>query len=440
MDSIVQRSGISQSELGLCVVSEGLVRFEKNKDQQMTPASLSKLLTGVAALKELSPEERFETRLYAQNKIKKGVLESPLYIKAGGDPSFVSESMWVLVNHFTRQGVTAVRGPIFIDASIFDENYQDSSRQSVRVDRAYDAPVSGTSFNWNSVNVYIRPTEKGEKALIIIDPQNDYFIVNNQVKTGSGSGADIQISLDFENKRERITVRGTVGVNAKEVVKYAAIQDPIGWVGANLISFLKQRNIQVLDAGIEKGTVPSGFEVMAESKGWSVLEIVDGMLKYSNNFIAEMLTKQLAAQNNVKKAGIRDGVQQIQKILKFYNLEPSNYIFESPSGFSNKNKITSCRFAQFLNAVSKDFSVAPSLMATLARPGGEGTLLKRIPGGEHFIRAKTGLLNGVVGLAGFASNAKGEVFSFVFMYNGKSSEEADARALFDKLALEVTKL
>jgi D-alanyl-D-alanine carboxypeptidase/D-alanyl-D-alanine-endopeptidase (penicillin-binding protein 4) len=165
------------------------------------------------------------------------------------------------------------------------------------------------------------------------------------------------------------------------------------------------------------------------------------MMKFSNNFIAEMLTKQIAVHMGYKNASISDGIKSIQKVMQSdYQLDPSKYVFVNPSGFTHKNKISACDLSKVLYLAQKDFSVGPALIASLPRPGGEGTLRRRMKGGEKSIRAKTGLLSGVIGLAGYASNSKGEVFSFAFMYNGKESGEESARNLFDKLALEVTKL
>ncbi len=438
-ERIIKKSSLSQSDLGICVVNHDKVLFETNRDKQMTPASLSKILTAVGVLKTLSPEDKFESKLLITDLPQNGVLKGPIYVQTGADPSFISETLWVLVNHFVREGVTQIKGPIIVDHSLFDEKLYDESRQSVRVDRAYDAPVSAASFNWNSVNVYVRPGLKGDSAKVYLDPESDYFVLSNQMKTVSGRDVDIQISLDKVGSKEKVTVHGKIGAQSPEAVKFASIQNPVQWLGANLISFLKQRGISVENTVVQTGVPPSQARVVAKTQGWSLFELVDGMMKYSNNFIAEMLVKQLAARAGTKRASIDDGLREIKATLKKeYKIE--SYQLLNPSGFTNKNKISACDLSLLLDRAQKDFSVGPALISSMPRPGGEGTLKRRMKGGEHLIRAKTGLLSGVIGLAGYASNGKGEVFSFAFMYNGTESGEERARNLFDQLALEVTKL
>ena len=56
------------------------------------------------------------------------------------------------------------------------------------------------------------------------------------------------------------------------------------------------------------------------------------------------------------------------------------------------------------------------------------------PSVKQKIRAKTGLLNGVVGLAGYAADQEGGITTFVFLYNGNSKSEDKVRNFFDQLA------
>src|SRR5690606_6406347 len=139
------------------VVKGETILFENKSKTKFVPASLSKIITAIATLKVFKPDLRLSTELRASAPIQGGVLTGPLYIKGNGDPSFISEQMWVLVNNFVRSKIKKIEGPITVDSSVFDDKHFDSSRQNVRVDRAYDSPVSGLSFNWNTVNVYIRP-------------------------------------------------------------------------------------------------------------------------------------------------------------------------------------------------------------------------------------------------------------------------------------------
>jgi D-alanyl-D-alanine carboxypeptidase/D-alanyl-D-alanine-endopeptidase (penicillin-binding protein 4) len=444
IEKLIKSSGISAQNLGLYVVQDDKVIFENQSREKFIPASLSKLITVIGALKTFNPEQKFVTELRANSTIKEGVLDGPLYIKGYGDPSFISEQMWILVNNFTRSKITRIKGPIIVDSTVFDDKFFDESRQSLRVDRAYDSPVSGLPFNWNTVNVYLKAGDKvGQPLKIHIDPESDYFTLVNKTTTVSGDKpAAIVVDKEENKDGEKIIVSGSMGIKLPEAVKFASVTHPDLWVGKNLIQFLKQRGISVEDAQVISKKAPENSILLADVKGWSFFEIINGMMKYSNNFLAEMLTKNVAVNKSGKVGSIDKGVALIKETLETnYGLKQSDYDFFSPSGFSNKNKIAPKDLGTLLTKAYKDFSISSYLLSSMAVPQNEGTLSKRMTALKepHNVRGKTGLLSGVTGLAGYAANSKGEVFTFVFVYNG-NGKEAQARDLFDKIAMEITRL
>jgi D-alanyl-D-alanine carboxypeptidase/D-alanyl-D-alanine-endopeptidase (penicillin-binding protein 4) len=443
-EKLVKSSGISIQDLGLYISNQDQVVYENQSNQKFVPASLSKLITVIGALKTFTPEQRIATELRSSSTIKDGVLDGPLYVKGYGDPSFISEQMWILVNNFTRSKITKIKGPIIVDSTIFDNQYFDESRQSLRVDRAYDSPVSGLPFNWNTVNIYLKAGEKvGQPLTVHIDPDSQYFTLVNKTTTVSGDKpAAIVVDKQEDKDGEKIIVSGSMGIKVSESVKFASVTHPDLWVGKNLIEFLKQRGITVEDTKIQSKKTPDSADLLADVKGWSNFEIINGMMKYSNNFLAEMLTKNIAVKRGEKVGSIEKGVTLIKEILDTnYGLKKSDYDFFSPSGFSNKNKIAPKDMGKLLSSAYKDFSISSYLLSAMAVPQNEGTLSKRMMSLKEprNIRGKTGLLSGVTGLAGFAANSKGEVFTFVFVYNG-NGKESQARDLFDKIAMEITRL
>ena len=56
--------------------------------------------------------------------------------------------------------------------------------------------------------------------------------------------------------------------------------------------------------------------------------------------------------------------------------------------------------------------------------------------GERWVRAKTGTMDGIVGLAGYAGRRDGMVIPFAMIYNG-GVDAAKVRQLFDQIAVEL---
>jgi D-alanyl-D-alanine carboxypeptidase/D-alanyl-D-alanine-endopeptidase (penicillin-binding protein 4) len=218
------------------------------------------------------------------------------------------------------------------------------------------------------------------------------------------------------------------------VVFYKSISQPDLWSGNNLIAFLKQRGITVRGQ-VRRGVAPAKAAALAMYESKPLALIIADMQKFSNNYVAEMLVKNLAAENGVVPATMPAGMSQLEKFLNRIGLKKGDYKFINASGFSRENKMAPEHIGRILEAIREDFSSYPEFLTSLPIGGVDGTLKNRMKntGAERWVRAKTGLLNGAVALAGYAGLANGTVRSFAFLYNGPGRED-QARALFDRMA------
>lgn len=400
----------------------------------MLPASITKIVTTSAVLEYLPPGTKFKTRLSSMEKPENGKLKGDLYLVGGGDPSFVSENMWILVNNFLRSGVKEIQGNIIVDDSLFDLIRFDETRESSRVDRAYDAPVGAMSFNWNSMNVFVRPSEDNSKAQVFLDPENDYLVLVNKVKIKGKNQASIDVERKWNEstKSETVTVNGSIGRDLQEHVVFANITRPDYWAGQNLKAFLAQRGIQVKGT-VKTGTAPSNAKVLAESESKPVESMLADMNKFSNNFVAEMLTKNIAAQFE-KPATLKTGIKKINEHLKSLGFTEKDFVIINPSGLTRDNRMTAQALWKLLNIREKDFTSMPEFIHSLPIAGVDGTLKRRMKNGKTYrqIRAKTGLLNGVVSLAGYASEDNDSASAFAFIYNGPG-DGGRAREIMDQI-------
>ncbi len=323
-----------------------------------------------------------------------------------------------------------------VDDTLFDDKRFDDSRENHRVDRAYDAPVGAMSFNWNSVNIFVRPgPAAGDPAQVFIDPENEYIRLKSNVKTVS-TGTSLNVDRDEDSKTEGdlIIVSGKIAVGAKEQVIYKNITRPDLWAGSNLKSFLLQRGISV-KGKVKAGKVPSAAKLLAEAESKPIEHILQDMNKFSNNYIAEMLTKNIAVQHS-ELGTITNGMRYIHEYLQKLGIRKDQFELSNPSGLTRENKMTAEDLWKVIKDMKDQFQYQPDFMMSLPIAGVDGTLKKRMKEtpAERWVRAKTGFLTGVVSLAGYAGRRDGTVIPFVFMYNG-NADESEVRALFDRLAI-----
>lgn len=432
IESFFSSHKVPKDRLGIWIKYDQRPAYSFNGERSMIPASLSKLVTGATVLENLPTGHHFVTELYTKGSVQSGILEGNLYLKGGGDPSFVSEDMWFLVNEFRRTGIQQINGKIIVDSSRFDEETFSETRQEQRVDRAYDAPVGAMSFNWNSVNVFIRPGSKaGEPARVFIDPVSDYIELVNKTKTVSSGATNVSVVRGGKSDvgGDRIEVRGTIRVGDSEKVFYKNISRPAIWSAYNLKEFLSQRGVKVTGS-VETGKLPSGADKVAEFKSKSLSLIVADMMKFSNNYVSEMLIKNLAAEVKGTPGTINKGMPIVLETLKSWGLK--DFTFTNPAGLNRENHLSPKQLSDLLVKAKQHFRWAPEFTSSLPIAGIDGTLKNRMKDISEQIRAKTGLLEGVLGLGGYGMSRSGVPFHFVFIYNGPE-DFTRVKNLFDGL-------
>ncbi len=430
-------SGIPSRQLGVIVSDPNKPLYQLNADQSFVPASLMKLFTASALLELLSPSLQFTTSFMAKNKVKKSTVKGDLYMKGGGDPGFVSESLWNLVNNLKRTGLKTIEGDLIVDDSRFDKK-----RKGERLPRpshsSYDAPVGALSFNWNTANLYLRPGKKaGTPLQIIVDPSASYFtnIDNRTYTTKKRPKKPVSIQREKQkNLRESLKIKGSLSFHQPETLIYKNILYPAIWTGWNTLDFLNQRGIHVTGK-IKKGITPNKASVLAEWKSRPLTEHIALMMKYSNNFMVEMLVKNMVVELEGKTGNLKDGLNIIKKHMQTLGIETNRYRLIQASGLSRKNKVT----PQHILTVLKYWlhhPLQPEFESALPLSGEDGTLKKYFKKSvlKRHIHAKTGSINGVTGLAGYLITKNGDKKMFVFLFNGPPSSQTQAEKLFRKWA------
>ena len=445
-------------------------------DTKRTPASLTKLFTGATALHFYPPHHRFITYLSSTGQLNKKsqTLHGDLFLVGQGDPSFTSELMWNLVNRFHHLSIKNITGNLIVDDTYFSEALQSEIDKKGTKDnkaRSYNAPSSALSFNWNTVNIFIRPNEKmGQKAYVHLDPINRYILLKGHIQTVSSSGRKkihIQrIATKNNDEPATIFVRGQIPKNHPEVVVYKNITKPALWAGHNLKEFLRQRGISI-QGKVLKGKEPEQSVPLSMVKGKTITQIVTDMNKFSNNFVAEMLLKNMViaqeknltnsknskspkspnfpsskiSHSSTSESTSSNKIAIIKAFLSQIGINKKKFHLVDPSGLSKKNKLSAFTIYKLLSFLYHRSLLRHEFISSLPIAGMDGTLSDRFKKGSHtayqepqapLIRAKTGSLTGVVGLAGYAQEVQeNETFLFVLIYNGPAGKEYKAQKLFD---------
>lgn len=152
----------------------------------------------------------------------------------------------------------------------------------------------------------------------------------------------------------------------------------------------------------------------------SIDQVLLRMMKDSDNLYAEALFYPLAARSGKRYASRKEAVRQIHTLIEQMGFRPDDYQIADGSGLSLYNYLTPELEMAFLRYAYRNKDIYSHLHPSLPTAGWDGTLEKRMKTGPASlsVQAKTGTVEGVSALAGYATASNGHVLAFSIMNQG----------------------
>ncbi len=406
----------------LVELPSGRVIVEQSAHLPLIPASVVKVLTSYAALKWLGPEHRFRTSIWTTARLQGGVLTGPVYLRSDGDPFLVLDKLQGLVRRLRDSGVQRITGSVYVDNSHF-------APQTERVclddgcDEAYNPTLSGTALEFNSMFLRVKPAGKvGAPALVSWFPPGRYVRLENNSKTiARGSKAPIQVLHHGSevDGREGIRVSGTIALNDRAVHEHRfSVLRPDVFVSSVLHAAMEEAGIGVDRSPGGAAMVPAGARKLVELESNPLSEICCGLNRYSNNFMAEMLLRDVGAYVFGPPGTEVKGLDVVRRALVELGVSASEVSLKTGSGLSRECRVSAGAFNRVLVAAYADPALRAPFLASMAVAGQEGTLRNRMKGSSLVVRGKTGTLRDVVGFSGYVEAPTGGTFAATVLMNG----------------------
>ncbi|HEX5751836.1 MAG TPA: D-alanyl-D-alanine carboxypeptidase/D-alanyl-D-alanine-endopeptidase [Archangium sp.] len=417
---VLQREPLNASRVAVHMMSldDGSVVFSHNADELLNPASNVKLVTSAAALSTLGPEYRYETEFLVESE-SDGLKAKTLYVRGKGDPSITTERLYGIVGELFHTGLREVQD-IIVDDSWFDAERTPPGFDQEDSDRAYMAPTGALSLNWNAVGVYLRPGDTlGAKGVVEVEPQSDFFVVENTLTTGNARARRFSVASDAAGTQQKIIVRGQVPLGGAYMSVYKKIDNPPMYFGQTLKQMLNARGVKV-KGKVKAGLTPSKAKLVYVSQSETFDLILKRLNKLSSNFVAETLLKTMGAEARGAPGSFAKGIDVVEDFLaREVGIPRGTYVMKNGSGLNDANRFSAAQFDRILRYMYERFPLAPEYLSSLGIAGKDGTLKYRFDGTEAVgrLRAKTGTLENVSALSGYVQAAGGEKFIFSMMVN-----------------------
>jgi D-alanyl-D-alanine carboxypeptidase/D-alanyl-D-alanine-endopeptidase (penicillin-binding protein 4) len=355
----------------------------------LMPASTEKLLTATALLSKVGPTATAQTVAAATAPVRNGVIDGDLYIVGGGDPLLQTtgyqpsqEDRNEPYNDFAKlaaaikaAGVTSIHGNVIGDESRYDATRYVGSWPSRYITAGESGPLSALMVNGGFTGLTAHP---------------------------EAPSADRQPG------------------------------NPPALAAATLITLLRQRGVDVT-GGSGSGHTPSGAHEVAVLKSLPLSSTLTELLRRSDNTTAELLAKELG-HLVYDHGSTADGAKAVQSTLAGLGLPMQGTVTIDGSGLDLGNRVTCDLLTAVLDRAGPDSVLGHSLPVA----GRSGTLRFRLAGtvAEGRVAAKTGTLDEVNALAGFAHSLSGQTLTFAFIINGSSPTGS---SLLDQAAVAITR-
>jgi len=398
-----------------------------NERRLMRPASTMKVITAVAALDLLGASHRYDTKVFYSGEISDSILYGDIYVKGDFDPAFNETDLNAVANEIKSMGITAIHGQILGDVSM------------------KDSTVWGEGWCWDDapsdVEPYLTPLLLNRGCVTVrmsggrasLSPSTSYLKIRN---TGGGG---------FYATRNWISNGNIISTGGSSGSKTISVYHPEKFFVCTLADKLMDRGVRIVTDSINPLPVydikPIGQTMVTEICHCprTVEQILQRMMKESDNLYAESMFYKMANQRNGKWATSKNGQDAVESVMSKAGINVSYCRVADGSGVSLYNYVSPRQMVQMLKYAYDNNSIFRHLYPALPIAGVDGTLANRMQEGKtnRNVHAKTGTVRGVSGLAGYVTASNGHLLAFSILSNGvlkASSAKTFQNAICQELA------
>jgi len=315
---------------GVVVVTDaaGEALVSLNADRPFIPASTLKVVTALASMEVLGGDYHFTTHFYLdENKV--------LYVEGHGDPYLISEELDLLAPALLQEVPKEFAG-LVLDDTYFEPIKIPGTSST---DNPYDALNTALAVNFNTINVRIT----GD-TVVSAEEQTPLTPLAEHIARESGRSGKVRLNLTGDPERS------------------------LHYAGELIKAKLEAHGAMVAD-DIRVGTVPEGLEpVYIHENSRPVSEVVAGMLKYSNNYMANQLVLEMGVVRSGEPATLDKGVAVVHEVLEAHGLTEGLTVVEG-SGISRNNEATAAAMLKLLDAFEPHKELMRDRRGALAKTG-----------------------------------------------------------------------
>lgn len=423
VDRVVVQRRLPPAALSAFVqqVGAAVPLLEINGDAARNPASVMKLVTTFAALEALGPTYQWKTEAYLDGALAKGRLTGDLLLKGYGDPMLVTERLWLLQSELRKRGLRDIDGDLVIDNSWFAREELDPGAFDGQPYRAYNALPDALLVNFQAVNFLFRPDPVRGRVEILTEPALGSLEIRNQMRIIDGGCNSpkngISMVVSRPDAPPRITFSGALARNCPEYQLLRSVLDGPTYSYSTFRGMWEAYGGSI-SGELRQGQVPAGKKPFLTFNSPPLAEVIRPVNKFSNNVMTRQIFLTLGAELLGPPGTLDKGQQATVAALARRGLNFPELVMGNGAGLARQSRITTSHLGQLLLA-AQAAEYQPEFQASMSLSGFDGTTRRRfqkdpLAGKMHL---KTGTLNGVSAIAGYARGQSGAVYAVAIVVN-----------------------
>ena len=367
----------------------------------LPPASVAKAVTCAYALDRLGPAYRFRTQLVSDGVLADGRLDGDLWLVGSGDPIFDTDALAGMASELVDLGIREVTGAFRVATGAMPEIWQIDPAQLPHV--GYNPAISALNLNFN--RVHFEWERQGEDYTISMDARSANLRPAVQVARMQIAERTVPVYTytDAENHDAWTVARGALG-NAGS--RWLPVRRPAAYMAEVFQTLVANRGLR-LPVPSYASVAPSTALVLVEHVSDPLQDILRGMMRWSTNLTAEVVGLMATQAGGITPDGLPESGEAMGAWMRD-RLGARNAHFVDHSGLGVDSRIRPQDMTRALIAAGPD-SALRDLMKNIPMRDDAGNVLENHP---IDVVAKTGTLNFVSTLSGFARAPSGRDLAF----------------------------
>jgi D-alanyl-D-alanine carboxypeptidase/D-alanyl-D-alanine-endopeptidase (penicillin-binding protein 4) len=340
-----------------------------------------------------------------------------------------------------RIGLERITGDLIFDDSYFDVQEPPPGQFDSQSSRTYNVVPNSLLMNFQAVQFQFRPDPVRGRVRVALEPPLRNVTVENKLSLGDGRCGGYQRGISFNygiDDRDRVVLDGEYSRNCRvyamtrsvlnhDTYAYGLFQSLWGEMGGRL------------EGRLRSVPIPADTEPSLVWSSRPLAEVIRSINKNSNNVMTRQLLYTMGAELHGAPGTRANGIAAINEFLMSRELDTEPLEVVNGAGLSRDARVSARLLVDMLQD-SQRSPYAAEFVASLSIGGLDGTTRGRYDtaAGRGLTHVKTGRLDHVSAIAGFAHAADGTDYVLAVLVNtpeahrglGQEVEEAVLAWLF----------